>query len=212
MFKRILAPGLILTGFVLIGASVAMIILSEPVKLKSPVINQVSSSISSDKPSQDVIDNYQVPAYSPKYIEIPSINVAKTRVIQLGTLKNNQIASPANIYEAGWYKNSSKPGQSGAMFIYGHVSSWTANGVFYNLKKLHSGDKITITRGDDTVYVYQVVSTEVYPFDKVPMNKVLSASKQNTAALNLMTCAGKIIKGTSEFSKRLVVYANLAKN
>ncbi|MEI9913455.1 MAG: class F sortase [Candidatus Saccharibacteria bacterium] len=60
-------------------------------------------------------------------------------------------------------------GQAGAMFIYGHVSSWTADGIFFNLKKLVQGDKIVITRGDNKTYTYQVVSTKIYPYNNVDM-------------------------------------------
>jgi sortase A len=95
------------------------------------------------------------------------------------------------------------------MFIYGHVSSWTADGVFYNLKKLVTGDDITITRGDNQTYTYKVVRSEVYPYNNVPMNTVLSPSNPKVPGLNLMTCTGSVIKGTSEFNERLVVYTNL---
>lgn len=80
---------------------------------------------------------------------------------------------PNNIYDAGWYASSSRPGQAGAMFIYGHISSWTANGAFYNLKKLKVGNDIIVTRGDSRAYTYQVVGFKVYPYDAVDMNAVL---------------------------------------
>jgi len=164
---------------------------------------------SSAKPRQQTIDSYQVSPDLPRYIAIPSIKVTKTRVIQLGLGKNDQIAAPNNIYDTGWYKGSAKPGQNGAMFIYGHVSNWSANGIFYNLKKLHPGDKIIITRGDNKVFIYQVDSTRVYPYNKVPMQTVLAPTDSSKPGLNLMTCTGQIIKGTSEFNERLVVFTTL---
>jgi hypothetical protein len=45
--------------------------------------------------------------------------------------------------------------------------------------------------------------------DSVPMNIVLTPTKSANSGLNLMTCAGSIIKGTSEFSERLVVFTSL---
>lgn len=164
---------------------------------------------SSVKLGRQTIDSYQVPPDLPRYIAIPSIKVPKTRVIQLGVDKNNKIAVPNNIYDTGWYKDSAKPGQNGAMFIYGHVSNWTANGIFYNLKKLQPGDKIIITRGDNKVFTYRVDTTKTYPYDKVPMQTVLAPTDSSKPGLNLMTCTGQIIKGTSEFNERLVVFATL---
>jgi LPXTG-site transpeptidase (sortase) family protein len=176
--------------------------------LRTPGTNQ--SAPSSVKPKPTAIASYQVAPSLPKYITIPSIGVPETRVIQLGLTKNNQIAVPDNIYDAGWYNQSTEPGQNGAMFIYGHVSSWQANGIFYNLKKLTTGDKIVITRGDGKTYTYQVVSSKVYPYNAVNMNQVLTPIDQSKPGLNLMTCTGQVIAGTSEFNERLVVFTSLA--
>jgi sortase (surface protein transpeptidase) len=103
---------------------------------------------------------------------------------------------PDNIYETGWYDGSSKPGQAGAMFIYGHVSSWTANGIFYSLKKLIPGYQITIIRGDNITYTYQVVSTKIYPYNNVNMSQVLAPINSNKPGLNLMTCTGQVMSVT----------------
>ena len=95
------------------------------------------------------------------------------------------------------------------MFIYGHVSSWTADGAFYNLKKLHSGNTVTIIRGDNRAYMYRVVSSKIYPYDNVDMNQVLAPINAKVPGLNLMTCTGQVIQGTSEFNERLVVFTEL---
>jgi sortase (surface protein transpeptidase) len=77
------------------------------------------------------------------------------------------------------------------------------------LKQLQPGDKITITRGDNATFTYQVVKSQVYPYNNVNMNTVLSPVTPGTQGLNLMTCTGQIIKGTSEFNERIVVYTSL---
>lgn len=171
---------------------------------KPPVGVAAAAVPSSIRPTQKEVDNYTVGPGLPKYISIPSIKVQKTRVRGLG-LKAEQIISPSNVYDTGWYTGSSRPGQKGAMFIFGHVSSWSANGIFHNLKKLRPGDQVKVTRGDDRVFTYQVVSTKIYPADKVDMAAVLSPvdAKQG---LNLMTCTGSVMKDTNEFSERLVVF------
>jgi sortase A len=167
---------------------------------------------SSTKLSPQTVSTYNVPSTHPKYIAIPAIGISNTPVLSLGLLSSGAIATPDNIYEAGWYKASSEPGQLGAMFIYGHVSSWSADGVFYNLKKLVAGDNVTITRGDNQTYTYQVVSTKVYPYNAVNMNQVLAPVDSSKPGLNLMTCTGTVIKGTSEFNERLVVFTSLVKS
>lgn len=163
---------------------------------------------SAKKPTKSAVETYNVAPDLPKFISIPAIHVTKARIIQLGVTKNNQIATPGNIYDAGWYNGSAKPGAPGAMFIFGHVSSWQANGVFFDLKKLKKDDTITVTRGDNKTFTYTVASSKIYPADKVDMKTVLAPVDSSKPGLNLMTCAGQVIKGTSEFNERLVVFTS----
>jgi len=167
------------------------------------------SAPSSIKPPIQATVSYSVPPLDPKYIAIPSINIANTDVLKLGLMSNKAIAVPDNIFQTGWYDGSSLPGQKGAMFIYGHVSSWTADGIFYNLKKLIPGDKVIITAGNNTVYEYNVIAIKVYPYNNVNMQQVLSPINPSVPGLNLMTCTGSVMPGTSLFNERLVVFTSL---
>ena len=209
--QRNLAKALIAIG--LVGVVVSIFLYLErpraPKMVTSPKSITVNSAPSSIKPGAQVVESYSVPSNDPKYIAIPSIDISNTPVLKLGLLKSGAIATPDNIYETGWYDGSSLPGQSGAMFIYGHVSSWKANGIFYNLKNLVAGDKVDITKGDNTILTYRVVSSKVYPYNNVNMAQVLAPVNPNTPGLNLMTCTGEIIKGTSQFNERLVVFTSL---
>ncbi|MDB5175476.1 MAG: hypothetical protein JWM81_334 [Candidatus Saccharibacteria bacterium] len=211
--RRHVAHSLILIGIVAAVGAALLLARQHGVEPRPPsgaaVLQPAPSSV---KLKPQVVASYTVPSTHPKYIAIPAIGIANTPVLELGLLSNGAIATPNNINEAGWYHASSQPGQSGAMFIYGHVSSWDTTGIFYNLKKLKLGDKITVTRGDNTTYVYQVVRTKVYSYDKVDMAEVLSPFNAGKPGLNLMTCSGQIIEGTSEFSQRLVVFTSLVKS
>ncbi|MDB5169818.1 MAG: Sortase family enzyme [Candidatus Saccharibacteria bacterium] len=182
---------------------------SDQTTARAPSSQTEPSSIRS---SPDDISNYKVASSLPKFITIQSIGVTKTRIKHLGLADNNRIAEPDNLYDTAWYTGSSKPGEQGAMFIFGHVSSWEATGIFYNLKNLKPGDRITIQRGDDQLFLYEVSSTKTYPADQVDMNAVLAPVNPKVPGLNLMTCSGKVIKGTNDFSERLVVFASLVKN
>ncbi len=205
--------GLIAIGLTgLIVASVIYANQPRPPKLTArQTVQSVDATIppSSTKPSNKAEAAYTVPYSNPKYISIPAIGIHNVPVLKLGLMSDGAIATPYNIYETGWYDRSSLPGQPGAMFIYGHVSSWTADGIFYNLKKLSPGDTVTVTRGDDTIYTYKVVTSKVYPYNAVDMSRVLSPINASVPGLNLMTCTGQVISGTSEFNKRLVVFTSL---
>lgn len=154
-----------------------------------------------------------MPPTHPKFISIPAIEVPKSKVIEYGLDQNRTITSPGSSFDTGWYGESAKPGQQGAMFIYGHVAGPSGGGIFYNLKELKTGDEIVITRGDDKNYTYQVVSSKIYPYDSVDMSAVLSPVESGVPGLNLMTCTGKIIPDSNpvNFDQRLVVFAKLVK-
>jgi sortase A len=209
--ENAIAYGLITLG--IIGVVASLIIYKdqpkEPAAAKDVKSVNVAQAPSSIKPATKAVALYSVAPNLPKYISIPAIGIPNTEVIKLGLMSNGEIATPDNIFQTGWYDGSSQPGQPGAMFIYGHVSSWTSNGIFYNLKQLKAGDKIVITTGNNTVYTYQVVNSKVYGYTSVPMNTVLAPVSSDKPGLNLMTCTGSVIKGTSEFNERLVVYTSL---
>jgi sortase (surface protein transpeptidase) len=156
--------------------------------------------------SADIFANYRVAPSQPRYIFIPKLKV-KAIVLSLGTTSSNQIQAPPNIYETGWYKNSALPGQAGATLIDGHISSWTAHGVFYGLKTLVAGDAIQVERGDGAILTYKVVKSQVYSSTNVDMTAALTPINPDKPGLNLITCTGSVIAGTSEFNERVVVFA-----
>jgi sortase A len=208
--RRNAAIVLIVFGVGLAGVAIGLKVRNHKPELEPSVQSSTShTGLSSTKPTTQAVADYSVPATDPKYLSISSIGIDKARVMKLGLTRDNQIAVPSNIYNTGWYEGSVTPGQNGAMFIYGHVSSWTANGIFYNLKKLAPGDQIIVTSGNNKTFTYQVVSSKVYPYDKVDMGHVLAPIKPGAPGLSLMTCTGQIIKGTGEFNQRLVVFASL---
>jgi len=157
------------------------------------------------KPTANAFNDYAVPPDAPRYIYIPKINV-KAIVRPLGITKTGQIDAPNNVYDAGWFTQSSKPGQLGATLVDGHISSWQTHGIFYNLKDLKPGNTVILERGDGVKISYQVIKSQTYSYNNVDMAAVLSPIQPDTPGLNLITCSGAVIKGTNEFNERLVVF------
>ncbi len=155
-------------------------------------------------PSND-LSSYTVAPDKPRFISIGKIGV-HARVLSLGLTADGALATPGNVFDAGWYNRSSLPGQPGAMVIDGHVSSWTTNGVFYDLKKLAAGDLVYIERGDGQKFTYKVVKAVLYDADTVDMQALTQPATAGKPGLNLITCAGKVKPGTSEFTQRLAVF------
>lgn len=173
-----------------------------------PTSNTKNPVPSSLKPSNYSIANYMVAPSLPRYIIIPSLGV-KARVLSVGVTTSGALQTPDNVYDTAWYNESSLPGQPGAMLIDGHVSSWTAHGVFYGIKNLKAGDVISIQRGDGTIFNYKVVKNQVYPSGNVNMTSAMTPVVAGQPGLNLITCTGDVIPGTSQFNERIVVYATL---
>ncbi len=165
-------------------------------------------ALSTVKPTTNSLANYVVAPNLPRYIIIPKLGV-DTIVESVGVNVSGALETPDNVYDTAWYNESALPGQQGAMLIDGHVSSWTAHGVFYGIKTLVAGDIIKIVRGDGAIFTYTVVKNQVYPSGNVNMTSAMTPVVAGQPGLNLITCTGDVIPGTSQFNERIVVYAKL---
>ena len=157
-----------------------------------------------DQPTADEIAAYTVAPNMPRYLIIPKLGV-KARVMQLGLTKTGALATPSNVFDAGWYNGSAQPGKPGAALIDGHISSWSSHGVFYGLKDLRAGDQMQVVRGDGVVITYQVVKAQTYPDTDTDMTAALTPIA-GTNGLNLISCYGSVKPGSSEFNQRIIVF------
>jgi sortase (surface protein transpeptidase) len=168
--------------------------------------NADSSLPSTTRPGSDAISRYVVAPDLPRYLKIPKLGVY-ARVLQVGVTSSGALGTPGNVYDTAWYTGSAKPGQPGATLIDGHVSSWTTHGVFYGLKKLDVTDTIQVVRGDGTILNYKIVKIHIYNADSVDMQAAVTPITPGKPGLNLITCTGQVKKGTSEFSQRVIIFA-----
>lgn len=155
---------------------------------------------------ESAVDAYTVAPTMPRVLTIEKLGV-KARIMPLGVTTSNKLKAPSNVYDVGWYNASALPGQAGAMLLDGHVSSWSTAGVFKNLHKLSAGDIISIERGDGQKLQYKVVRSQTYEESQTDMQAALSPITPGKNGLNLITCHGDVRVGTSEFSERLIVFA-----
>ncbi len=163
---------------------------------------------SEEKVPEAVVNSYKPPADEPRYIHIPKIKNTKTRVLKMGTGKDDAVQTPRTTWDTGWFDGSSKPGDKvGSALIVGHVSGLTGGGVFYNLYRLTEGDEIIVEMGDGTKYTYRVVSKEEVPADGLNMNNYLVSKDIDKPGLTIMTCAGEYNPVTQTFENRLAVFA-----
>lgn len=179
--------------------------IEEQIKETNQLAEDDGSRPSTTTVEQNAIDEYVVAPNLPRVMTIDKIGV-NARIIPLGVTSSNKLKAPSNIYDIGWYNASAQPGQPGAMLVDGHVSSWTSDGVFKNLKNLVPGDIITVERGDGQKLQFRVVKSQTYVESATDMRAALLPVTEGKNGLNLITCYGRVRPGTSEFEQRLIVF------
>lgn len=160
-----------------------------------------------EKPSDHELASYQVAPDMPRTINIDKLGV-KSRIINMGMDSKGALMAPGNVYDTGWYNQSSKPGQAGAMLIDGHVHGPTTEGAFFGLKTLAIGDIIEVERGDGKTFKYEVVSSAVTPTEETDMAKAMLPIEEGKPGLNLITCTGELNSTNNDYPERLVIYAS----
>ena len=151
------------------------------------------------------LKNYVVAASLPRALYIDKLHVA-ARILPMSVNTDGSVQSPLNIFDSGWYNGSVQPGQIGAMFIDGHASGPTHQGLFGNLSQLAVGDTLQVEKGDGTRLTYKVVHTDIVDKDAVDMKSMLLPYGHTSRGLNLMTCAGTWITKGNTLSRRVLVY------
>lgn len=212
LHPRYLLPSMALLLF-LIGCGVALQGFRANREVQAAVDTHHNQSQNSNEeeadesePDSKAFGSYRVAPDMPRYIRIAKAGV-NNRVVKVGVKSDNELRAPNNIFDVGWYENSSKPGQPGAALMDAHVHGPTKPGAFYNLKLLNVGDEIEVERGDGSKIKYKVAATETVPYQQVDMAKMMRPYTNSKQGLNLITCGGAYNKTTKTYEQRTLVYA-----
>ena len=142
-------------------------------------------------------------------LRIPSIQL-DAPVEKVGITQQGDLGTPQqNEWDGvGWYSAGTQPGQEGSVVMDGHLDRvGGAPAVFWNLKLLHSGDKVTVIDNKGQTYTYHVTRVASYPLDQAPLQEIFSVS--GGKFLNLITCSGTWSSNQGQYNQRLVVYTSL---
>jgi hypothetical protein len=171
------------------------------------------STIPATRPSSNPLSTVIGPTLDrskPVALDIPSIGV-HSRVQYLGQTADGALEVPApgpHYDEAAWYRYSPTPGSLGPAILLGHVDSATDGpSVFFHLGELRPGDRVSITRADDSVAVFIVDEVHRYPKDDFPTDLVYSDI--NHAGLRIVTCGGAFDDTIGHYLDNIVVFASL---
>lgn len=186
-----------LTIFVLGGLTVTNLFDSNPKKLVPVVARHAPVAV------PKVVMNYALPVR----LQIPKLQV-DANVKYLGLNKDGRMSVPSEVKDAGWYKYSSLPGNTGTAVIGGHLNGLKGEpGVFNKLSKLVAGDSISVIESNGQTINYIVRETKNYGQDEQPDEVFKSSSGTH---LNLITCTGSWDTAEHRYAKRLVVFADKA--
>ncbi|MFA5003839.1 MAG: class F sortase [Candidatus Saccharimonadales bacterium] len=174
--------------------------------------NQPQALVTGSAPSTTPVPALAVAAYNvapkmPRYLTIQKLGV-HARVLQVGLTPDGAVGTPSSSFDAAWFSGSALPGQPGAALIDGHRLSWQAPGIFYRLADLQPGDNLQVEMGDGRLINFHVVTTRTYPANNTDMSQLLTPINPSQPGLNLISCYGRIVPGTSEFDTRIAVFAS----
>jgi sortase (surface protein transpeptidase) len=142
----------------------------------------------------------------PIRIAIAAIGV-NTTVGTLGLQPDHEVMVPTNTRVVGWYKDGPPPGQIGSAVILGHVDSTQGPGVFFDLKLLKAGDRVTLVLANGTVTKFAV--TKVVQYSKTSFPDRLVYGSNGTRSLQLVTCGGAFDHATGHYESNIVVFSHL---
>ncbi len=149
------------------------------------------------------------PTYSqpPLRLVIPAIGI-DTIIEFVGQKADGSMDVPTNPLDVGWYRYGAAIGEKGNSVLAGHLD-WFDIGptVFFNLRKLKSGDLVYVYTSLGTRRTFKVYDTGSYPLNNYPQERIFGDSDQSH--LNLITCDGAFNPGSASYNQRLVVYTNL---
>ena len=166
------------------------------------------------QPTEAEILQHIVAPDRPRYMSIAKIGINNARVIEIGTIgDNNQLADPANVHDVGWYNGSAKPGQPEphmtAGLYDGHNTGAYSRGVFYRLAELNSGDKIVVERGDGAIFIYEVRESLLVESAAVNMSLMMQTVQSGVEGLNIITCGGNWDEAANTYTHRVLIRAVL---
>jgi sortase (surface protein transpeptidase) len=160
-----------------------------------------TTSVAKDAPKIPAIASSR-----PVHLSIPAIGIDSS-VGTLGLQPDRELMVPTSPHVVDWYIDGPTPGRVGSSVILGHVDSFNGPGTFFYLKKLKTGNAITVTLADGTVARFVVTRVMLYAKTSFPDRLVFGS--QGTRSLNLVTCGGIFDHDTGHYESNVVVFSQL---
>ncbi len=132
----------------------------------------------------------------------------------IGILSNNQLDTPHNPLNTGWYDIYDKPGFGGNALFSAHVDYYpNILGPFNKLAQAQLDDEIVVQMENGLEYRYKVISNQRYRAESVPMGDIITppGKPADREWITLITCGGEFRAirpgGPGDYLSRDVVVA-----
>jgi len=192
--------GLIIVALVAIG--LATINNKTPKYVEAEVVRFSTDTPNEDKPTSEFVWKGQ--KNDPKKIVIPSVGI-DDYIQNVGIDQNNEIAVPNNVFIAGWFVDSVRPGDKGLSIIDGHIDGRNQDGaVFKTLPDVSIGDEVSIIFGDNSLRKFRIITKAEADLEQ-SADLLYSQNPTIQNQLNLITCVGNYDKEAGKYTKRLIV-------
>lgn len=178
-----------------------------------PKLAEVNPEVDEAEVTDEQKDDHQVAPDQPRYFSMTELGIHRARILGLGKLANGQIATPASIFDLGWYTESAKPGQNTvkSILLDGHNGGPTKDGIFKRLSEVKDGAYFTIERGDGKIFTYKITQNYQIAVDDFSTQKMASLLENPSSkpSVTIISCSGRWIPKDSTYDHRVVVVAEL---
>jgi sortase (surface protein transpeptidase) len=141
---------------------------------------------------------------APTRVTIPAIGV-DAPLVGVGLKPDGAMQTP-DFGIAAWYDKGPKPGQPGPAVVLAHVDS-KAHGpdVFYRLRELKPGDRVSVHYADRTT-TFAVTGKEETAKTALPTTRIWNNATK--PVLRLITCGGAFDRKAGSYLDNIIVYAD----
>jgi sortase (surface protein transpeptidase) len=197
---------------ILVGLVLAAGLITAACGTEQPPAAQTATTTTTTSPAApaNASASPSLPASTPVSVDIPKIG-AHSSLVPLGLNADQTIEVPpvSAPMQAGWYKEGPTPGEIGPAVILGHVDGNKQAGIFFRLKELAAGDKISVARQDGRTATFTVTKVELDSKNSFPTDAVYGDTA--TADLRVITCGGAFDAKAHSYVDNVIVFATLDK-